>query len=108
MAYGFLSQLPPIYGLYTSFLPVLLYFFFGSSRHISMGTFAVVSLMIGTVVTRGYQIHGQIPENVTMVTNSTFTTTTKPRFSLVAQNLADPVKLGFALSVTFVIGCVQV
>ncbi|KAL3853834.1 hypothetical protein ACJMK2_017335 [Sinanodonta woodiana] len=107
MAYGFLSQLPPIYGLYTSFIPVLLYFFFGSSRHISMGTFAVVSLMIGTVVTRGYQIYGETPDNVTTVTNYTDATTTKPRFSLMAQNLADPVKLGFALSVTFVIGCVQ-
>jgi len=37
MAYGFLAQLPPIYGLYTSFFPVLLYFFFGSSKHISIG-----------------------------------------------------------------------
>ncbi|XP_052105599.1 solute carrier family 26 member 6-like [Mytilus californianus] len=50
MAYGFLSNLPPVYGLYTSFFPVIMYFFFGSSKHISMGTFAVTSLMVGALL----------------------------------------------------------
>lgn len=52
LAYCLLASLPPWYGLFSAFFPVVAYFFLGTSRHISVGPFPVLSLMIGSVVTR--------------------------------------------------------
>lgn len=50
MAYGLLAGVSPSVGLYTAFFPTLTYFLFGTSRHISMGTFAVISIMVSKIV----------------------------------------------------------
>jgi len=42
MAYGLLASLDPVYGLYSSFFPVIVYFFFGTSRHISLGNVSFI------------------------------------------------------------------
>nr|AKN21608.1 slc26a-4 [Schmidtea mediterranea] len=47
-AYAQLVGIQPIYGLYLAFFPVMVYYFFGSSRHISIGTIAIVSLLSGS------------------------------------------------------------
>ncbi|XP_024868942.1 solute carrier family 26 member 10-like isoform X1 [Temnothorax curvispinosus] len=51
MAYAILGNVPPIVGIYMAFFPVLVYFLLGTSRHNSMGTFALVCMMTGKVVT---------------------------------------------------------
>lgn len=105
MAYGQLSTLPPVYGLYVSFFPVILYFFLGTSKHVSVGTFAVVSLMVGSVVDKGMTASGISLRtwNETGVEeggNITYT---------IRDNSAEVLeaKLGFAMAVTFAVGCVQ-
>uniref|UniRef100_A0A8C5R930 STAS domain-containing protein n=1 Tax=Leptobrachium leishanense TaxID=445787 RepID=A0A8C5R930_9ANUR len=50
LAFALLAAVPVGYGLYSSFFPILTYFFLGTSKHISVGPFPVVSLMVGTVV----------------------------------------------------------
>lgn len=53
MAYAQLAGLPPYYGLYASFLPVMIAALFGSSRQLATGPVAVVSLLtasgLGTI-----------------------------------------------------------
>ncbi|XP_053318114.1 chloride anion exchanger-like [Spea bombifrons] len=52
LAFALLVNVTPGYGLYAAFFPVIIYFFFGTSRHISVGPFPVLSLMVGTAVLR--------------------------------------------------------
>ncbi|GIY64388.1 solute carrier family 26 member 6 [Caerostris extrusa] len=50
MAYGVLAGVKAENGLYVSFFPVLIYFLLGTSKHISVGTFAVISLMLSSAI----------------------------------------------------------
>ncbi|XP_052757673.1 prestin isoform X2 [Galleria mellonella] len=72
MAYALLAEVPPIVGLYMAFFPVLVYVIFGTSPHVSMGTFAVACLMAGKVVTQ----HATIHMDLTNSTNSVLSTST--------------------------------
>ncbi|XP_076446458.1 prestin-like [Babylonia areolata] len=79
MAYAMLADLPPVVGLYMSFFPPLVYFLFGTSKQISMGTVAVVSLLTGGIVARETEMWKQGPDlSTTAITTTTTTTTTTP------------------------------
>ena len=52
MAYGMLAGLPPIYGLYASLVPMILYAFLGTSRQMVVGPAAMVSLLVAAGVTK--------------------------------------------------------
>jgi SulP family sulfate permease len=48
MAYAMIAGLPPIYGLYASTVPLILYAIFGTSRQLAVGPVAMVSLLTAT------------------------------------------------------------
>uniref|UniRef100_A0A8C7XT60 Solute carrier family 26 member 6 n=1 Tax=Oryzias sinensis TaxID=183150 RepID=A0A8C7XT60_9TELE len=97
MAYALLASVPPIFGLYSSFYPVLIYFIFGTSKHISLGTYAVMSVMIGGVTER------LAPDSDFMtwdnVTNATLIDTVillgVVQFGFVVTYLSEPLVRGY-------------
>ncbi|KAK6177022.1 hypothetical protein SNE40_015212 [Patella caerulea] len=112
MAYALLTQLPPVYGLYTSFYPVLTYFLFGTSRHVSVGTFAVISLMVGAVVDKGHVAYQKL-ELLHVEAMAANLTSDHPMLNttfLDGKNhleKLEEIKVSYAMSVTFAVGALQ-
>ncbi|KAJ1799153.1 hypothetical protein LPJ59_002022, partial [Coemansia sp. RSA 2399] len=50
LSYGSLTHLPPAHGLYVALVPALGYALLGTSRHLSMGPEALISVLTGTLV----------------------------------------------------------
>ncbi|XP_040591129.1 prestin isoform X1 [Mesocricetus auratus] len=87
-----LAAVPPVFGLYSSFYPVIMYCFFGTSRHISIGPFAVISLMIGGVAVR------LVPDDIVIPGGVNATNGTEAR---------DALRVKVAMSVTLLSGIIQ-
>ncbi|XP_003699670.1 prestin isoform X1 [Megachile rotundata] len=96
MAYALLGNVPPVVGIYMAFFPVLVYFFFGTSRHVSMGTFAVVCLMTGKSV-----MTFSIPQNEIISPNTTNAISNHPE-----EYLYTPLQV--ATAVTLMVGIYQI
>ncbi len=71
MAYSLMAELPPINGLYATFILVLQYVFFGTSKHVSAGTYAIVSLMIASSIKKYSGIYYSSTPFPTTLGNST-------------------------------------
>ncbi|KAL6845047.1 hypothetical protein ACP4OV_024542 [Aristida adscensionis] len=50
ISYAKLANLPPVIGLYSSFVPPLLYALFGSSNNLAVGTVAAASLLLASII----------------------------------------------------------
>ncbi|XP_058104677.1 probable sulfate transporter 3.5 [Magnolia sinica] len=50
ISYAKLADVPPIIGLYSSFVPPIIYALFGSSKHLAVGTVAACSLLLNSSV----------------------------------------------------------
>jgi sulfate permease, SulP family len=50
MAYAMIAGLPPVYGLYASLIPLVVYAFLGTSRQLSVGPVAMDSLFVAATV----------------------------------------------------------
>jgi len=64
MAYAKLAELPVQFGLYSSFMGVLIYWFFATSKDITIGPVAVMSTITGNVVNKVAAEHPEIPGHV--------------------------------------------
>ena len=100
-----LSNVPPIYGVYTSFFHVLVYFFFGTSNQLSTGVMPLISIMIGAVVEREYDPSLYVAPSIGQYGNySNITATTSSTPSLETE---IAIKVGLATSVSLLCGLIQ-
>lgn len=61
MAYAKLAALPVEFGLYSSFMGVLIYWFFATSKDITIGPVAVMSTLVGNIVLKVQKERHDIP-----------------------------------------------
>lgn len=111
MAYALLAGLPPIYGLYAGIVPLILYALFGSSRHLSVGPVALVSLLILAGVSQlaetrteafaGIAIATALVAGIIQVLLALF------RLGFLINFLSHPVISGFTSAAAFIIGLGQ-
>ncbi|XP_028668875.1 pendrin [Erpetoichthys calabaricus] len=103
LAFALLASVPPVYGLYSSFFPILTYFFLGTSRHISVGPFPVTSLMVGlAILSLAPDSNYMIPSAASSNSSSSNTT------SLVVNTTArDAYRVMLSYTMTYLIGFYQ-
>ncbi|XP_069833964.1 prestin isoform X2 [Dendropsophus ebraccatus] len=98
LAYALLAAVPPVFGLYSSFYPVFLYTFFASSRHVSIGTFAVISLMVGGVALR------IAPDEMFNIVGTNVTNSTELSLKIEER---DAMRVRVAVAITLLSGLIQ-
>ncbi|KAI8532257.1 hypothetical protein RHMOL_Rhmol11G0199200 [Rhododendron molle] len=89
IGYAKLANLDPQFGLYSSFVPPLVYAFMGSSRDIAIGPVAVVSLLLGTLLQKEID-----PSNKVEYQRLAFTATF---FAGITQATLGVLRLGFLI-----------
>lgn len=92
MGTGMACNLNPMYGIYMTFFPALIYAFFGSSYHNSVGAFAPTAALVGVGAAR-IRTSGNLG-NLTGL--------------LVSSKDVLPLHLEAAVAITFLAGLVQV
>ncbi|CAI5929212.1 unnamed protein product [Closterium sp. NIES-64] len=90
LGYAKLAKLPPINGLYSSFVPPLIYAVLGTSRHIAIGPVAVVSLLLGDLLSKYYDADAQPAQYLNLAITATF-------FAGIYQLAMGIFRLGFVI-----------
>jgi len=101
IAYSLLAEQDPIYGLYTSFFASIIYALLGTSRHISVGMFGVLCLLVGQVVDRELTLAGYTSD-----TNQTIMGNLDNSTGLICDRSCYAIMVGATL--TFTAGVYQV
>nr|XP_013812309.1 PREDICTED: anion exchange transporter [Apteryx mantelli mantelli] len=95
LAFAVLSSVHPVFGLYGSFFPVIIYAIFGMGRHVATGTFALTSLISANAVER---LVPSIRTNFTTNNNS----------GVLGLSEFEMQRIGVAAAVSFLGGLIQV
>ncbi|KAI3380208.1 hypothetical protein SNEBB_003457 [Seison nebaliae] len=101
LAYALLAGVAPIYGLYSSFFPVIIYALLGTSHQNSIGTFAVVALMTGSAVDNALDENASEEEKIKVATAVALIAGTLQllmgiiKLGFVSVYLSDPLISGF-------------
>ncbi|XP_027358595.1 sulfate transporter 1.3-like [Abrus precatorius] len=90
IGYAKLAHLDPQYGLYSSFVPPLIYAVMGSSRDIAIGPVAVVSLLLGTLLSNEIDPAKHAEEYRRLAFTATF-------FAGITQATLGVLRLGFLI-----------
>lgn len=106
IAYSLLASQDPIYGLYTSFFSSIIYALLGTSRHISVGIFGVLCLLVGQVVDRELALAGYLPDNSSGGSNGSGVLLAAPGNSSECDRSCYAITVGTTL--TFTAGAYQV
>ncbi len=111
MAYAMLAGLPPIYGLYASTLPLILYAILGTSRQLAVGPVAMVSLLtassIGMLAETGSASYIALAISLALVVGLIQFFLGAFRLGFLVNFLSHPVISGFTSAAALIIGISQ-
>ncbi len=111
MAYAMLAGLPPVYGLYASILPLILYAIFGTSRQLAVGPVAMVSLLIaagvGMLAEGGTEAYIQLAILLAFMVGMIQLLMGIFRLGFLVNFLSHPVVSGFTAAAALIIGFSQ-
>lgn len=111
LAYALLAGLPAEMGLYASILPLIAYALFGTSRTLSVGPVAVVSLMtatsVGAIAQQGTTDYATTAVLLALLSGSLLILLGFLRFGFVTNFLSHPVVSGFITASGIIIALSQ-
>jgi sulfate permease, SulP family len=112
MAYAQLAGMPPVYGLYTAFLPVMVAAIFGSSHHLATGPVAVVSLLtasaLGPIAASASADYVALAIALALLVGIIQLSLGLLRLGVVVNFLSHPVIVGFTNAAAIIIALSQV
>ncbi|MCO6493196.1 MAG: solute carrier family 26 protein [Phaeodactylibacter sp.] len=111
MAYAMIAGLPPIYGLYASTIPLILYAIFGTSRQLAVGPVAMVSLLtatgIGAMAQGGTETYILLAITLALFVGLIQFLLGAFRLGFLVNFLSHPVISGFTSAAALIIGLSQ-
>ena len=111
MAYALIAGLPPIYGLYASLVPLVVYALFGTSRQLAVGPVAMVSLLVaaavGPLAGGDTQAYIGLALLLSLMVGVLQFALGAARFGFLVNFLSHPVLAGFTSAAALIIGFSQ-